>query len=86
MQDFSLLHSVQTDSGAHPVSYSTDTGALSPGCKATPASVGLLFDHEDGGEMFFRNVRLSEHMLGGTGENYENLSVLFRPHCILSVP
>jgi hypothetical protein len=33
LQDFSLLHSVQTDSGAHPVSYLIGTGALSPGIK-----------------------------------------------------
>jgi hypothetical protein len=31
---FSLLHSVQTGSGAHPASYPTGTGALSPGDRA----------------------------------------------------
>jgi hypothetical protein len=29
-QDFSLLHAVQTDSGAHPSSYPIGSGALSP--------------------------------------------------------
>jgi hypothetical protein len=32
-QIFSLLHSVQTGSGAHPESYPMGTGALSPGVK-----------------------------------------------------
>jgi hypothetical protein len=31
INDFSLLHSVQTDSGAHTVSYSMGIGALSLG-------------------------------------------------------
>jgi hypothetical protein len=31
---FSLLHSVQTDSGAHPASYPTGTGDSFPGGKA----------------------------------------------------
>jgi hypothetical protein len=30
-QDFSLLHVVQTGSGAHPASYSMDTGSSFPG-------------------------------------------------------
>jgi hypothetical protein len=39
VQDFSLLHSIQTDSGAHPASYQWVSGALSPaimrpGCEA----------------------------------------------------
>jgi hypothetical protein len=33
-QEFSLLHVVQTDSGAHPASYAMGTGALSPGREA----------------------------------------------------
>jgi hypothetical protein len=37
MQDFSLLHSVQTDSGAHPASYPMHTGGSGPGGKATAA-------------------------------------------------
>jgi hypothetical protein len=32
-QDFSLLHSVQTDSGAHQVSYPMGTGGSFPGVK-----------------------------------------------------
>jgi hypothetical protein len=32
-QDFSLLHSVQTGSGAHPAPYPMDTGGASPGVK-----------------------------------------------------
>jgi hypothetical protein len=31
--DFSLLHNVQTGSGAHPAFYSAGTGAFSPGIK-----------------------------------------------------
>jgi hypothetical protein len=34
VQDFSVLHSVQTDSGAHAASYKMGLGALSLGCKA----------------------------------------------------
>jgi hypothetical protein len=30
-RDFSLLHSVQTASGAHPVSYTMDSGVVHPG-------------------------------------------------------
>jgi hypothetical protein len=37
MQDFSLLHSVQTDSGAHPVSYPMGTGGFFPRGKAEGA-------------------------------------------------
>jgi hypothetical protein len=33
VQDFNLLHSVQTDSGTHPVSYPVGTGGSSPGVK-----------------------------------------------------
>jgi hypothetical protein len=33
MQDFSLLHNVQTGSGAHPASYPMGTGATSPELK-----------------------------------------------------
>jgi hypothetical protein len=33
VQDLSLLHSVQTDSGAHPTSYSMGTGGSFPGGK-----------------------------------------------------
>jgi hypothetical protein len=32
-QEFSLLHVVQTGSGAHPISYTMGTMALSPGVK-----------------------------------------------------
>jgi hypothetical protein len=32
-QEFSLLHSIQTGSGAHPASYPISTGDLSPGVK-----------------------------------------------------
>jgi hypothetical protein len=32
-RDFSLLHSVQTDSGAHPASYKIDTGGSVTGIK-----------------------------------------------------
>jgi hypothetical protein len=31
--DFSVLHNVQTGSGAHPASYTAGTGAVSPGIK-----------------------------------------------------
>jgi hypothetical protein len=34
MQDFSLLHSVQTDSDAHTASYPVGTGTFSPGGEA----------------------------------------------------
>jgi hypothetical protein len=34
VQDFSLLHSVQTGSGAHPASYQMGTGGSFPGGKA----------------------------------------------------
>jgi hypothetical protein len=33
-QEFSLLHVVQTDSGAHPASYPMSTGGFFPGGKA----------------------------------------------------
>jgi hypothetical protein len=33
VQDFSLFHSVQTGSGAHPASYPMDTGGIFPGGK-----------------------------------------------------
>jgi hypothetical protein len=33
LQGFSLLHSVQTSSGAHPTSYLIGTGTVSPGVK-----------------------------------------------------
>jgi hypothetical protein len=33
VQHFSLLHSVETDSGAYPASYPVGTGAISPGAK-----------------------------------------------------
>jgi hypothetical protein len=33
-QDFSVLHSVQTGSGAHLASYPTGIGSSFPGCKA----------------------------------------------------
>jgi hypothetical protein len=33
-QEFSLLHVVQTGSGAHPASYPTGTGGSFPGSKA----------------------------------------------------
>jgi hypothetical protein len=33
LQDFSLLHSVQSGSGARPTYYPVGTGALSPGVK-----------------------------------------------------
>jgi hypothetical protein len=36
-QEFSLLHVVQTDSGAHPASYSMSTGGSFPGRKAAGA-------------------------------------------------
>jgi hypothetical protein len=36
-QGFSLLHSVQTDTGAHPASYPMGTRADSPGVKAAVA-------------------------------------------------
>jgi hypothetical protein len=36
-QDFSLLHSVQTGSGAHTASYLMGTGVSFPGCKAARA-------------------------------------------------
>jgi hypothetical protein len=35
--DFSLLHSVQTGSEAHPASYTIDTGGSFPGNKAAGA-------------------------------------------------
>jgi hypothetical protein len=35
--NFSLLHRVQTDSGAHPASYPMDTESSSPGVKAAGA-------------------------------------------------
>jgi hypothetical protein len=41
MQDFSLLDSFQTGSGAHPASYPMGTGAVSPGVKQQ----GLEADH-----------------------------------------
>jgi hypothetical protein len=34
VQDFSLLHSVQTGSGVHPASYPMGTGGYFPGSKA----------------------------------------------------
>jgi hypothetical protein len=37
VKDFSLLHSVQTDSGAHPASYSMGTGGSFLGGIATGA-------------------------------------------------
>jgi hypothetical protein len=37
VQDFSLLHSVHTDSGAHPVSYAMGTGSSFPRGKAAEA-------------------------------------------------
>jgi hypothetical protein len=37
VQDFSLLHSVQTGSGAHPASYPMGTGGSFPGGKAVGA-------------------------------------------------
>jgi hypothetical protein len=33
-RDSSLLHSIQTGSGAHPASYPMGTGYYFPGCKA----------------------------------------------------
>jgi hypothetical protein len=36
-QEFSLLHSVQTGSGAHPASYTMGTGSSFPGGKAAVA-------------------------------------------------
>jgi hypothetical protein len=35
----------------------------------TPTSAGLLSDHEDGSEMFLRNVMLSLHIPGGARGN-----------------
>jgi hypothetical protein len=32
-QGFFLLHSIQTDSGAHPISYTMETGSISRGVK-----------------------------------------------------
>jgi hypothetical protein len=40
VHDFSLPHSVQTDSGAHPASYPMGTGALSPGVKRLGCEAG----------------------------------------------
>jgi hypothetical protein len=37
VQDFPLLHSVQTDSGTHPASYPMGTGGSFPGGKAVGA-------------------------------------------------
>jgi hypothetical protein len=37
VQDFSLLHSVQTDSGAHPASYPMGTGGSFPEGKVAEA-------------------------------------------------
>jgi hypothetical protein len=39
-KNFSLLHSVQTCSGAHPASYPMGTGALSPGVKGPGREAG----------------------------------------------
>jgi hypothetical protein len=47
-----------------------------PESRLAAASAGLLSDHEDGGEMLFRNM-LSQVMAGGCGENHESL-----PHSI----
>jgi hypothetical protein len=69
-RDFSLLHSVQTDSGAHPASYPMDTRALFSGVKwlgheadhTPPSSVEVM----NGGAVY---VSVMPHSVGALGNS-----------------
>jgi hypothetical protein len=74
----------------HPESWSHAWSSSCENLTLPLTSAGLLSDHEDGSEMSFQDIMLSQDMAGGCGESCESPPVWSRPNipllsCCVSV-